>query len=73
MAFYLPSSGSTWNGDAPTNLATPVVTSDVADLKIFWGPDMCRLEYLVHLLETGRIKDERARQTSSEMLDPGPR
>lgn len=73
MAFYLPSSGSTWNDGAPANLAAPVVTSDVADLKIFWGPDMCRLEYLVHLLETGRIKDERARQVSSETLDAGPR
>ena len=29
----------------------------MADLKIFWGPEICRLEYLVHLLETGRIKD----------------
>src|SRR5947208_2351943 len=30
----------------------------LADLKIFWGPEICRLEYLVHLLDTGRIKDE---------------
>jgi hypothetical protein len=30
----------------------------LADLKIFWGPEICRLEYLVHLLNTGRIKDE---------------
>lgn len=30
----------------------------MADLKVFWGPDICRLEYLMHLLDTGRIKDE---------------
>lgn len=30
----------------------------LADLRVFWGPEICRLEYLVHLLETGRIKDE---------------
>lgn len=62
MAFYLPSSGSTWNDDVPVNLATPAEIPDIADLKIFWGPDMCRLEYLMHLVDTGRIKDER-RQT----------
>lgn len=73
MAFYLPSSGSTWNGDAPANLATPAATSDIADLKIFWGPDMCRLEYLVHLLETGRIKDERRRSEPGERLDAASR
>jgi hypothetical protein len=33
-------------------------SDDMADLKIFWGPEICRLEYLVHLLETGRVKDE---------------
>jgi isochorismate hydrolase len=31
---------------------------EMADLKIFWGPEICRLEYLVHLLDTGRVKDE---------------
>lgn len=31
---------------------------EMADLKIFWGPEICRLEYLVHLLETGRVKDD---------------
>lgn len=60
MAFYLPASGSTWNGDAPVNLpAATVPVSDTNDLKIFWGPDICRLEYLIHLVDTGRIKDER--------------
>lgn len=28
------------------------------DLKIFWGPEICRLEYLLHLLDTGRVKDD---------------
>jgi hypothetical protein len=30
----------------------------MADLKIFWGPDICRLDYLIHLVDTGRIKEE---------------
>lgn len=38
--------------------------AQLADLKIFWGPEICRLEYLVHLLDTGRIKDEYRRQTA---------
>jgi hypothetical protein len=25
------------------------------DLKIFWGPEFCRLDYALHLLDTGRI------------------
>jgi len=29
----------------------------MADLKVFWGPEICRLEYLLHLVDTGRIKD----------------
>lgn len=62
MAYYLPSSGSTWNSEAPVDLASPTLpSSDMADLKVFWGPDICRLEYLVHLVDTGRIKDERRR------------
>lgn len=32
--------------------------TEMADLRVFWGPEICRLEYLVHLLETGRVKDE---------------
>jgi hypothetical protein len=36
----------------------------LADLKIFWGPEICRLEYLVHLLDTGRIKDEHWQKTA---------
>lgn len=36
----------------------------IADLKVFWGPEICRLEYLVHLVDTGRIKDEGVRETA---------
>lgn len=32
--------------------------SDLADLRVFWGAEICRLEYLMHLLDTGRVKDE---------------
>jgi len=31
---------------------------EMADLRIFWGLEICRLEYLLHLMRTGRIKDE---------------
>ena len=41
-----------------------VGTDYMADLKVFWGPEICRLEYLVHLLDTGRIKDEYWPQTA---------
>jgi hypothetical protein len=37
----------------------------MADLKIFWGPEICRLEYLLHLLDTGRVKDDSSRRTGS--------
>lgn len=57
MAYYLPSSSSPY----PETRVFDVMGSRepaLADLKVFWGPDICRLEYLVHLLNTGRIKDE---------------
>lgn len=31
---------------------------ELADARILWGPDFCRLEYLRHLVETGRVKDD---------------
>ena len=46
-------------GPDPTFPGT-VVPDDregMADLKVFWGPEICRLEYLLHLVDTGRIKD----------------
>lgn len=59
MAYYLPSPGSARNGETPTEISTPISAgSDITDLKVFWGPDICRLEYLIHLVDTGRIKDE---------------
>lgn len=59
MPYYLPSSSET-NDNLPSPGGTAVATGGdtMADLKIFWGPDICRLEYLLHLLDTGRIKDE---------------
>lgn len=56
MAYYLPQPD-------PNQEATPVAVyetpEDLSDLRIMWGPDACRLEYLIHLLDTGRIVDER--------------
>jgi hypothetical protein len=58
MTHYLPSPPSPES--QPAQPATPERASegDMADLRIFWGPEICRLEYLIHLLETGRVKDE---------------
>jgi hypothetical protein len=62
MPHYLPSSSETDNSRPNAIVLSVVEPSDsMADLKIFWGPEIYRLEYLVHLLETGRIKDERRR------------
>lgn len=59
MTYFLPA-GSHTDGDAECAVPAPEAgaPADVADLKIFWGPEICRLEYLIHLLETGRVKDE---------------
>lgn len=65
MADYLP-----LNRQAQMQLVAPEKEVDgkpceqLADLKIFWGPEICRLEYLVHLLDTGRIKDEHWQNTA---------
>ena len=59
MADYFLTGGKIENGD---DGETPVIGStspgSMADLKVFWGPEICRLEYLIHLLDTGRIKAE---------------
>jgi len=59
MVQYLPS-GSQTNHDGNRDVVVEerVRVDYMADLKVFWGPEICRLEYLVHLLDTGRIKDE---------------
>ena len=58
MTQYLPSS----NGQDGTEPSSPdsgvSAETEVSDLRVFWGPEICRLEYLVHLLDTGRIKDD---------------
>jgi hypothetical protein len=61
MAYYLPAESAQEN-EPVTDIPAPTVpqAQRMADLKIFWGPDMCRLEYLIHLLDTGRIKEEYA-------------
>jgi hypothetical protein len=59
MVYFLSSSNTT-DGDVSgqTHLRDSIHTERIADLKVFWGPEICRLEYLLHLVETGRIKDE---------------
>lgn len=58
MAYYLPSSANP-DGDSPAaQVPADCQAPEMSDLKIFWGPEICRLEYLVHLVETGRIVDE---------------
>lgn len=65
MANFLPPNGQPqMQLVARTLPAGSNSTEQLADLKIFWGPEICRLEYLVHLLDTGRIKDEHWRKTA---------
>jgi hypothetical protein len=59
MAYYLPaSSAMDMDESADLGIRDGPHHERMADLKVFWGPDICRLEYLVHLLDTGRIQDE---------------
>ncbi|GAC1443048.1 MAG: hypothetical protein NVSMB52_00920 [Chloroflexota bacterium] len=59
MAYYLPPGNKT-DSDSASNFELPSkpAREEIADLKIFWGPEICRLEYLVHLVDTGRVKDD---------------
>ncbi|MBV9279458.1 MAG: hypothetical protein JOZ41_05210 [Chloroflexi bacterium] len=59
MAYYL-SSGHATDGDAGGNrlVGGSIPADHMTDLRVFWGPEICRLEYLIHLLDTGRIKDD---------------
>lgn len=59
MAYYLPSSADADGEAQPPNVSLDIPEAEMSDLKIFWGPEICRLEYLLHLVETGRIIDER--------------
>ena len=58
MAYYLPSGGTSTPGNTEHRSVSTLDAESMADLRVFWGPEICRLEYLIHLLETGRIKDE---------------
>lgn len=63
MAYYLPLDSQ--GNSEPIEPDQPSSTGgEMSDLKIFWGPEICRLEYLLHLLETGRIVDERVALTA---------
>lgn len=56
MTHYLPSHTSV-QPEPPDQPGTEEKAT-MADLRVFWGPEICRIEYLVHLLDTGRVKDE---------------
>lgn len=58
MAYYLPSSADADSDPAPSAPPPAISEATISDLKIFWGPEICRLEYLLHLMQTGRIVDE---------------
>lgn len=57
MAYFLPTDPTNQENVTRITLQEPQGES-MTDLRVFWGPDICRLEYLIHLLETGRIKSE---------------
>jgi hypothetical protein len=59
LVYYLPSKNSAdgEQGDQGKDGARVAVV-EMADLRVFWGSEICRIEYLMHLMETGRIHDE---------------
>jgi hypothetical protein len=58
MAQPLLPGGRAEGDDDPGGHAEASLPQEMADLRIFWGPEICRLEYLLHLLDTGRVKDD---------------
>jgi hypothetical protein len=59
MTYYLSSGSSPEDKEGgEVGLKEAPSPEAMADLRVFWGPEICRLHYLVHLLDTGRIKDE---------------
>ena len=58
MPYFLPSTSGPNSEPARESAASAARCDAMSDLKVFWGPEICRLEYLLHLLETGRIVDE---------------
>ena len=61
MAYYLPQDSTTGRSESTqspdSTPSQPAGHANMADLKVFWGPEICRIEYLMHLLNTGRITD----------------
>jgi hypothetical protein len=63
VAYYLPLDSQANSEPIEPDQQTSA-GGEMSDLKIFWGPEICRLEYLLHLLDTGRIVDERVGHTA---------
>jgi hypothetical protein len=58
--------GNTTDGDTSgLSAADAHPQGAMNDLRIFWGPEICRLEYLLHLLDTGRVKDDSHRRAGT--------
>ena len=64
MTHLLPSPGPIEGQPGRRGVTERPNEQDMADLRIFWGPEICRLEYLLHLLETGRVKEEMGSSTA---------
>ena len=62
MAYYLPQDSQANDEHRPA--AEAQAGGEITDLRIFWGPEICRLEYLLHLLDTGRIVDEQSARSA---------
>ncbi len=59
MTYFLPPDGTVNRARSDASSTPGPQPTEIADIKIFWGPEICRLEYLLHLLDTGRVKDDR--------------
>jgi len=64
VAYYLPSNSQPNGEPVDRDLSDATPPAQMTDLKIFWGPEICRIEYLLHLLDTGRIVDEQTSRSA---------
>jgi hypothetical protein len=67
VTHYLPAQSET-SIEKESVTSGGVLDLDATDLRIYWGSEICRLAYLVHLLRTGRVKDDADAPASSTAL-----
>ena len=57
MEYTVPVNQTSQPIDVPIMTTPRTADPELQQLEMYWGADICRLEYLIYLLETGRIQD----------------